>query len=287
MSNLVIVAIPSQDDYVWKLSSDKVPHMTLLNLGEGTQATQEMINFLEHVVKISMCRFGMDVDYRGELGEQQADVLFFGPYNTKKLRTWQGYLLTNEDIARAYNSTPQFEEWTPHLTLGYPDAPAKKDDRDYSGINWVNFDKIALWTGDFEGPEFQLMDRYQNQMMEEMSMTDPVEDILTHFGVKGMRWGVRRTSSQIHGDSASATASAKKARKHGSQSLSNKELQDLITRMNLEQQYSRVAPSGKGSKLLKLGGKFAGDVIVGVGKSQVTQLANAQVSKMVASVIKK
>lgn len=281
---LAIVAIPSDDDYVWKLSSQEVPHMTLLFLGEN-QATSGMVSFLEHVVKTSMHRFGMDVDYRGTLGDQEADVLFFGEYNNKMLRTWRSYLLTNEDIAKAYNSTPQFEEWKPHLTLGYPDDPAKPDKRDYSGIHWVNFDKVALWSGTFEGPEFQLKEQFP--WREDISMTDEVKDILAHFGVKGMRWGVRRRPSQIHSDSASATASAKKAKKHGTKALSNKELQDLITRMNLEQQYSRVAPSGKGSKLLRGGAKFTGEVLVGVGKSQATSLVNAQATKLVASALKK
>lgn len=35
MANWAIVAIPEERDPVWKYSSEKVPHMTLLFLGEA------------------------------------------------------------------------------------------------------------------------------------------------------------------------------------------------------------------------------------------------------------
>ena len=34
-SNLVVVAIPSQDDSVWQVSSEKAPHLTILFLGDA------------------------------------------------------------------------------------------------------------------------------------------------------------------------------------------------------------------------------------------------------------
>lgn len=71
-----------------------------------------------------------------------------------------------------------------------------------------------------------------------------VDNFLEHFGVKGMRWGVRRNRAQTPSSSDATNA----ARVHnkirqtgGTHSLSNKELQDFITRANLEQQYSRLA----------------------------------------------
>lgn len=72
-----------------------------------------------------------------------------------------------------------------------------------------------------------------------------VEDVLQHFGVKGMRWGVRRKTGSVDkspsDDAASASRAKMKIRKGGIETLSNKELQSLVTRMNLEQQFSRMS----------------------------------------------
>lgn len=243
---LAIVAIPPVDDYVWRVSSQKVPHLTLLALGDaGSQDTDRMAQFLEHTANTSLRRFGLDVTHRGELGDDKADVLFFGKHGLKDLRNFRSFLLTNDEIHRAYQSTFQFPEWTPHLTMGFPDSPAKPDTRDWPGTSWVNFDRVALWTGDFEGPTFELKFDEWDEMMQ---LDADAEKALAHFGVRGMKWGVRRTRSQIDSgaseDHTNAKAAREKARKGGgTKALSNKELQDLITRANLETQYAKISPS--------------------------------------------
>lgn len=90
--------------------------------------------------------------------------------------------------------------------------------------------------------------------------SDEVGDFLEHIGVKGMKWGVRRKDRPVvivhpSADANRAHTLANKARQTGGiHSLSNKELQDLVTRMNLEQQYSRL-DTGPTSKVDK-GRKF-------------------------------
>jgi hypothetical protein len=92
------------------------------------------------------------------------------------------------------------------------------------------------------------------------------EDHLEHHGVKGQKWGVRhlrdngsgpvpvetrirpgkmvKTSGgkhhSAHEDAVKAATARQKAKKSTLDSLSNRELQDLVNRMNLEQQYSRL-----------------------------------------------
>jgi 2'-5' RNA ligase len=207
MSNLVIVAIPDENDRVWKVSSEKVPHLTLLFLGDADKVdnADQITQFVEHAANTTLNRFYLPVDRRGELGEDKADVLFFkkGRYDYKAVRDFRMQLLKNDNIRTAYDSTEQFEgPWNPHLTLGYPTAPAKPQDgdQDYPFYD-VQFTKIAVWFGDYEGPEFLLKDPWDEwETMDaapiDVAMSDTVERgadyILEHYGVKGMQWGVRK-----------------------------------------------------------------------------------------------
>lgn len=122
-----------------------------------------------------------------------------------------------------------------------------------------------------------------------------VDEILAHHGVKGMQWGVRKRRDAkaaeirrtISPESKAAALAFGKAKTTGVHSLTNKELQDFVTRANLERQYSAVAPTPLGRKLLNSGGKFAADVLLGVGKAQATKLVNDRASILVSKAIKK
>jgi hypothetical protein len=100
---------------------------------------------------------------------------------------------------------------------------------------------------------------------------------LAHYGVKGMKWGVRHDkpsggsssgSTRQPRSSADATEAARAMNKASSAGglhvLSNQELQRAITRMNLENQYRNLTTTAHQSeldrglqsveKLLKIGG---------------------------------
>ena len=254
-TQLVIVALASETDPVQKYSSEKAPHLTLLYLGENKYTPEELTHiteFVEHAATL-LPRFGLSVEKRGELGENKADVLFFNKNWSKSIVTFRNQLLQNPLISTAYHSTDQFPEWAPHLTMGFPDSPAKKDDREFPEFHWVNFDRLALWTGDSTGPTFELKTDDYGEIA--MSQTDrgraAVDDMLIHYGVKGMKWGVRRDDDSSDGSSAPqprsssdaklADATAAKIQNGGTRTVSNTELQSLITRMNLERQYSSMA----------------------------------------------
>jgi 2'-5' RNA ligase len=284
MSGVTIVAIPSKDDYVWKLSSEKVPHLTLLHLGE-VEDLDHIDEYLEHVVETSMCRFGLSVDRRDTLGPKDADVLLFSKYNVKMLEEVRAYLLKDRVIAEAYHNTEQFPTYIPHLTLGYPETPAHEDTREYGSIHWVNFDTIALWHDDYDGTEYDLED---NSGLD-LEMSDNVENFLSHYGVKGMHWGVRRSSTPAvrkrtkpSGDHATVA----KLTKHKPKTLTNEELAKVNKRKELERKYSDLNPSklkkGEGalktivatvgtvSSVIALAGSPAGKAAIQAGKRFLT-----------------
>lgn len=82
-----------------------------------------------------------------------------------------------------------------------------------------------------------------------MDVMKLVEDILAHHGVKGQKWGVRRKRGAPSSDVQNHSTNKKK---HVSE-LSDKELQTLVNRMNMQQQHSRLNPSKieKGHKAVK------------------------------------
>lgn len=285
----VVVAIPTQDDRVWKVSSEKVPHMTLCYLGEPDWNGEQLQNVVEYIghAASTLNRFGMAVDRRGTLGADDADVLFFEKeWSFSRLENFRSNLLKNQNIHMAYLAADQYPSWTPHLTLGYPKTPAKPDDRDYP-INWVNFDRISLWLGDSEGPTFQLK-RQDEQDVAAMAQTffDLDEEVLEHYGVKGMKWGQHRRSAvpagethtvqrkpgkrvkavggrevPAHEDAIKTALARQTAKKSTTDALSTKELQALVNRMNLEKQFRQLNPNkvSKGASFIK--------TLIGVGKT--------------------
>jgi hypothetical protein len=194
MPSITIVALPSDDEIVWDLSSEKKPHMTLLYLnGPLGIDEEEIIQFVQFAANTSLCRFGLSVDHRGTLGPKDADVLFFSTeFGVDKLREFRAMLLKNNEIAKNYvSSDDQFPGWIPHLTMGYPEAPAKEVDPDHRyGLSWINFDRIAVWTDDFDGPEFLL--KSHDMAVDSLNWSEDHGVYIMHSGVKGMRWGVRR-----------------------------------------------------------------------------------------------
>lgn len=112
------------------------------------------------------------------------------------------------------------------------------------------------------------------------TMHEALDEVLAHYGVKGMKWGVRKDSGpQVaspskEGYEKSASPDAKKANKDyataqlkGTAALSNKDLQGLVNRMNLEQQYSRLS-----QPQMKKGNAIVQDILKRYGQAELTAL---------------
>ena len=82
-----------------------------------------------------------------------------------------------------------------------------------------------------------------------MDNYESVQNALAHYGILGMKWGVRRTEAQL-GRARKPTSqgsedyqTSRELQKRGAKNLSTKELKALTTRMQLEQQYSNLKPN--------------------------------------------
>lgn len=118
--------------------------------------------------------------------------------------------------------------------------------------------------------------------------SEELGDFLEHFGVRGMKWGTRRAGKvdTSSADAQVAVAASLKAKKSGVKSLSNKELQDLVTRMNLEQQLSKLKESQptkfqRGKKVvseLLSAGRMVNDAI-SLAKSPAVHIVKSKLGK--------
>lgn len=110
------------------------------------------------------------------------------------------------------------------------------------------------------------------------------DEFLRHYGIPGMKWGRRKaTDKPTYGKSVKvaggpaprASEDAKKTGNYqakvkagGTAALSTKELQELVTRQNLEAQYSRLNPAP-----VSAGQKIMGALLPAVGAAYTAQLA--------------
>lgn len=158
------------------------------------------------------------------------------------------------------------------------------------------------------------------------SSHDDVDEVLAHFGVKGMHWGSRKASVDVvsrttghrttvkfnprkakvdvgpdgkpgistnsrhelrriqkqidrhpSDDAANAAKAKAKLKKGGVKALSNKELQDIVTRINLEKQYSTLNPS----KLKAAGSVVKGVLATGRTVNDAISFANSPAGKII------
>jgi hypothetical protein len=104
------------------------------------------------------------------------------------------------------------------------------------------------------------------------------KEYLRHFGVKGMHWGVRKERGEPSEDHVRVSELRTKVKTgRGVHVLSNNELQDVNTRLNLEGNYARLTEGGNSSA----GEKFV-DGLVGVGGSVAKQQASSYANKYAA-----
>ena len=117
-------------------------------------------------------------------------------------------------------------------------------------------------------------------------MSDTVDDILAHYGTKGMKWGVRKADKFFgtktipakpkSSDAKKADQALAKAKSKGTKALSNDELKILNERLRLEQQFSQMNPNTKSR-----GKKFIAQELRKVGGMAIAAAASKHLIKRV------
>jgi hypothetical protein len=148
----LVVLVPADDDPVTAASSEPA-HLTFVWFGDLAEMQSrdtaenpqvDMDTLQQEVRQWAADQPGpitVPVASRGTLGDDNADVAFLHP--TPELLAARDQLLSNEQVGSAHGAVKQFPEYTPHVTLGYPERPAASEYDEPS----VTFDRASLWLG--------------------------------------------------------------------------------------------------------------------------------------------
>lgn len=120
--------------------------------------------------------------------------------------------------------------------------------------------------------------RDKKERLEHSGFDTGTDEFLEHFGVKGMRWGSRKSGpvGEHSEDSARTRESLAKVKTaRGTHTLTNDELKKLNERLNLEANYKRLTESEEVVK----GEKFVTDLLKNAGKQEAQKLTNQAVDE--------
>lgn len=146
-SGVMVALLPLEGDPIIAASSEPA-HMTLVFLGDSANLADDVAAAIVGEIHSYATALNgpvvVPVMRRGELGEDAADVVFLERTDAiANLR--DGMLESSPATADAAAVNDKFiDEWTPHVTLGYPETPASGD---YAG-EAVTFDRVVVWIGD-------------------------------------------------------------------------------------------------------------------------------------------
>ena len=101
---------------------------------------------------------------------------------------------------------------------------------------------------------------------------------LYHHGIKGMKWGIRRTPAQLGHKPSKLTTSQRKSEM---KKMSDTELRNRINRIQMEKQYMQLtAPE------VSAGKKFVKDVLVNAAKQTATSYVSKYMNKGLEAAMK-
>lgn len=167
----VIVLRPRVEDPITAIASGTHPHCTLLYLGDSTVNLEPLKQIVEGVAQSIGHPMTDKVSGRAVLGEDKADVLLVDASGSSAVRAM---LMENDGVLELLGMQEQFPAWIPHLTIGYPDAPAEDQDIPED----ITYDLLSIWRGNetYDYPLGEPMPKEDDAAPAPAEATASVED---------------------------------------------------------------------------------------------------------------
>lgn len=137
------------------------------------------------------------------------------------------------------------------------------------------------------------------KILKKTGYADQGRDFIAHFGVKGMRWGVRRSRKELaresgkkETDESSSTPTrtvgpkSKRNSKVKLNEMSDAELRQRLNRMQMEKQYAELT-SPKANPFVSAGKKVASNVVKGVAEQTLKNVGQSYATKYTADYMAK
>lgn len=105
---------------------------------------------------------------------------------------------------------------------------------------------------------------------------DAAENVLAHFGIKGMKWGQRK-ARPVSADAKQKQGVKDRVKKNKVGSVSNTDLQAAIRRMQLEQDFKRLSVNERSGVA-----RWISSAMLEIGKKEVQAYAAKKVASVVA-----
>jgi hypothetical protein len=105
---------------------------------------------------------------------------------------------------------------------------------------------------------------------------DKLEDFIAHYGVRGMKWGIRRKRNPKTGR-VGGKKGGKGKRKVSD--ISDEELAKKVKRMNMEKQYRALKTEQADRKVVRKGAKAVGGILAKSSKRALTDFSSKQILK--------